>query len=350
MVQISLSNPLPDLFDSSVEEQTFLRQAVSSVENFNDALNRLDDYCDELCQQLGQDLFTLSVDGMVVSGDDLILKIANTKCLPYRSALYQQVLKRFGEQLLAAARERGYDQSKMYSFSLRNFQPVITKGIDVKGEPISDEQRHSMRFIFEGSEKWMSCSLSLRFYPENKIQFSPLEANISETVNEDNTFLQHCISLIKKDFGSQIVSSVMLNKPFDTPFFEQAECWRAIFNGQVIDEIMDKMEEMSSAALVPVILSNQKRKLTDIEQEIEELGKMSSVLRKNNNQRIEEGIEPLFDDVIEFIRHSGITSISGLQRRFQISFNQAARLLDQLEEQGIISPPDKDHKHHILTE
>ncbi|OOR99319.1 hypothetical protein B0187_06060 [Haemophilus paracuniculus] len=59
---------------------------------------------------------------------------------------------------------------------------------------------------------------------------------------------------------------------------------------------------------------------------------------------------PPMDEVIAYVRESGVTTISGLQRHFQINFNQAARLIEQLEDQGIISPPVRENKRHILTE
>ncbi|PJG84743.1 DNA translocase FtsK [Conservatibacter flavescens] len=48
-------------------------------------------------------------------------------------------------------------------------------------------------------------------------------------------------------------------------------------------------------------------------------------------------LDELFDEVTEFVVSTGTTSTSSIQRRFRVGFNRAARIMDQLEEQGIIS-------------
>lgn len=60
-------------------------------------------------------------------------------------------------------------------------------------------------------------------------------------------------------------------------------------------------------------------------------------------------LDPLFDEVVEFVVESGITSISGIQRRFSLGFNRAGRIIDQLEAQGIISEPGKGGKREVLS-
>jgi S-DNA-T family DNA segregation ATPase FtsK/SpoIIIE len=55
---------------------------------------------------------------------------------------------------------------------------------------------------------------------------------------------------------------------------------------------------------------------------------------------IDGDLDPLFDDargvVVQF--KQGSTSL--LQRKLHIGYSRAARLLDQLEQQGIVGPPD----------
>ncbi|OOR99151.1 cell division protein FtsK [Haemophilus paracuniculus] len=60
-------------------------------------------------------------------------------------------------------------------------------------------------------------------------------------------------------------------------------------------------------------------------------------------------LDPLFDEITAFVVESNVTSISGIQRRFQLGFNRAARIIDQLEAQGIISPPDSRNKREVLA-
>jgi S-DNA-T family DNA segregation ATPase FtsK/SpoIIIE len=56
---------------------------------------------------------------------------------------------------------------------------------------------------------------------------------------------------------------------------------------------------------------------------------------------IEPGEErdPLFDEAVDFIRREGRASISMLQRRLRIGYTRAARLIEMMEEKGIVSSP-----------
>jgi S-DNA-T family DNA segregation ATPase FtsK/SpoIIIE len=53
----------------------------------------------------------------------------------------------------------------------------------------------------------------------------------------------------------------------------------------------------------------------------------------------EEGeTDPLFDEAVEIVRRMRRASISLLQRRLRIGYTRSARLVDQLEEKGIVGP------------
>ncbi|WP_109859084.1 DNA translocase FtsK [Aggregatibacter segnis] len=58
--------------------------------------------------------------------------------------------------------------------------------------------------------------------------------------------------------------------------------------------------------------------------------------------------DELFDEVVEFVVSTGTTSISAIQRRFRVGFNRAANIMEQLEEQGIVSPL-QNGKREILA-
>ncbi len=53
----------------------------------------------------------------------------------------------------------------------------------------------------------------------------------------------------------------------------------------------------------------------------------------------EEQQDPLFDEAVDLIRRQGRASISMLQRRLRIGYTRAARLIETMEEKGIISAP-----------
>lgn len=58
--------------------------------------------------------------------------------------------------------------------------------------------------------------------------------------------------------------------------------------------------------------------------------------------------QSLFEQAVIFVRETGNTTSSSLQRRFEISFNRAVRIVEQLEAQGIISPVDPQGKRAVL--
>ena len=54
----------------------------------------------------------------------------------------------------------------------------------------------------------------------------------------------------------------------------------------------------------------------------------------------DEDQDPKFNEALEIIRADGQASISMLQRKLRIGYTRAARLIDTMEQKGIISPPD----------
>jgi len=49
--------------------------------------------------------------------------------------------------------------------------------------------------------------------------------------------------------------------------------------------------------------------------------------------------DPLLKDAIDTVRRKGARPSSMLQRRMRIGYTRAARLVDSMEEQGIVGPP-----------
>lgn len=60
-------------------------------------------------------------------------------------------------------------------------------------------------------------------------------------------------------------------------------------------------------------------------------------------------LDERFDEVVAFVLDTGITSASGLQRHLRLGFNRAARILDQMEREGILSSAGRNGKREILA-
>lgn len=69
--------------------------------------------------------------------------------------------------------------------------------------------------------------------------------------------------------------------------------------------------------------------------------------RRNTSE--EEYDDPLYDEIVEFVITSGKASASLLQRRFKLNYNRAARLIDILEERGIIGPQNGSKPREVLV-
>ncbi|MFZ5879412.1 MAG: DNA translocase FtsK [Chloroflexota bacterium] len=50
--------------------------------------------------------------------------------------------------------------------------------------------------------------------------------------------------------------------------------------------------------------------------------------------------DPLLDEAIEIVRREGRASVSMLQRRLRIGYTRSARLVDKMEDKGIVGPPE----------
>ena len=59
--------------------------------------------------------------------------------------------------------------------------------------------------------------------------------------------------------------------------------------------------------------------------------------------------DPLYNDIVEFVITSGKASASLLQRRFKLGYNRAARIIDLLEERGIIGPQNGSKPREVLV-
>jgi len=83
---------------------------------------------------------------------------------------------------------------------------------------------------------------------------------------------------------------------------------------------------------------------------------MNLNVSNNNSEKIdantdvkEEYDDPLYDEIVEFVVTSGKASASLLQRRFKLGYNRAARIIDLLEERGIIGPVNGSKPREVLV-
>ena len=64
---------------------------------------------------------------------------------------------------------------------------------------------------------------------------------------------------------------------------------------------------------------------------------------------VAESTDPLFDDAVEVLLETGQASVSMLQRRLKLGYSRAARLIDQMEERGVVGPFEGSKPRQLLV-
>ncbi len=68
-----------------------------------------------------------------------------------------------------------------------------------------------------------------------------------------------------------------------------------------------------------------------------------------NNGRSNDGeLDPMYDDAVACVVKTRKASISSVQRHLRIGYNRAARLIDQMEADGIVSAPESNGNRTVL--
>ncbi|MBW6453848.1 MAG: cell division protein FtsK [Methyloprofundus sp.] len=82
---------------------------------------------------------------------------------------------------------------------------------------------------------------------------------------------------------------------------------------------------------------------------LDEITQDEPVESTSNNETPEDEVDALYDEAVSFVMDSGKASISSVQRRFKVGYNRAARMIDQMEEENIISEPEGNGSRRVLN-
>ncbi len=75
--------------------------------------------------------------------------------------------------------------------------------------------------------------------------------------------------------------------------------------------------------------------VSDIEEHIQ-----AQVRDEDDGSNENGSIDEVYDEALEFVTQKGSASISLVQRRFRIGYNRAARIIEQMEREGVVGPSD----------
>ena len=62
----------------------------------------------------------------------------------------------------------------------------------------------------------------------------------------------------------------------------------------------------------------------------------------------DDEFDELYDQAVALVAETGQASISMLQRRLRVGYNRAARMIEKMEEQGVVGPSDGVKPRNVL--
>ena len=77
--------------------------------------------------------------------------------------------------------------------------------------------------------------------------------------------------------------------------------------------------------------------------------KSSNVDGKGKSDGGTDDNDPLYNEIVEFVITTGKASASLLQRKYKLGYNRAARIIDLLEERGIVGPQNGSKPREVLV-
>ena len=172
----------------------------------------------------------------------------------------------------------------------------------------------------------------------------------------------HIIMATQRPSVDVITGTIKANFPTRISFQVSSKIdSRTILGEQGAEQLLGKgdMLYMSSANRIvrvhgPFVSDNEIEKVNNYIRSQAEPDYIDDILNFVDQKEIsqtnisEQDQDELYTSAIELIKSEGKASTSFLQRKFQIGYNRAARIIDMMEEQGIVSKANHVGKRDVL--
>lgn len=63
----------------------------------------------------------------------------------------------------------------------------------------------------------------------------------------------------------------------------------------------------------------------------------------------DDELDALYDEALSFVTETRRVSISSVQRKFRIGYNRAARIVEQMENHGVVSTPGHNGAREVIA-
>ncbi len=85
------------------------------------------------------------------------------------------------------------------------------------------------------------------------------------------------------------------------------------------------------------------------EQQVEiKMGKQNEIIKEIENQTATEDVDEYLEQAVDMVVSEGQASVSYIQRKFRVGYSRAARIIDQLEERGIVGGHEGSKPRKVL--
>ncbi|GHX29994.1 DNA recombination-dependent growth factor C [Vibrio cholerae] len=131
---------------------------------------------------------------------------------------------------------------------------------------------------------------------------------------------------------------------------ENMQLSRVNFGDVITDQNEDIPREDRAARLDADFALASGEVLAFINSLVDVLGGIGSIDDEieQSEQRLHKKDAAMLEQAIEFVKETRRASVSALQRKFKIGYNQAARFMDAMESMGVVSKPGHNGVREVL--
>jgi S-DNA-T family DNA segregation ATPase FtsK/SpoIIIE len=248
----------------------------------------------------------------------------------------------------------GYNQR--LSAAVKNDQPIVRElhvGFDEQSRPIIENQTLDLKplpFIVVVIDEMADLML---------VAGKDLEVLVQRLAQMARAAGIHLIMATQRPSVDVITGTIKANFPTRISFQVTSKIdSRTILGEQGAEHLLGQGDMLYMAAggritrvHGPFVSDDEIEKVVTFLKEMGEPSYVDMTVRDDSGGDLfqeEEGGDALYRQAIEIIRRDRKVSISYLQRQLQIGYNRAARLVEQMEKEGVVSPANHMGKREII--